>query len=419
MGIYQRISNWENTISGFVHKSVSIAIGVFTVDGELLDANEIMCVFLKTDVENLKPLHFFVNPTFSQLKNGKHSGTIFEGLLTIGNFADQSFVLQSKIFRKEDKLLVIAEVDVKQLFDENSKMSDLNQEVNNLQRQLIKEKKKLQNTLDELKETQQLLVHSEKMNAMGQLVAGVAHEINNPISFINSNIYSLENYTNDLIESYKKIENIAVQNSSSEIVELIQNIREENDFEFLSDDIKDILKESKIGIDRVKKIVEDLRKFSRLDESDIKHIDLIENINSTIAIVRSEMVKKEVNFEFISTDKLELDCYPGQLNQAILNVFMNAIQAVDIGGNIVLLVSEKEKSVTLQITDDGCGISPEIIEKIFDPFFTTKPVGTGTGLGLSITYKIINDLQKGNIEVKSELGKGTEIFIEIPKTINL
>lgn len=414
-----RLLNWEETISEFIKKSDSIALGLFTIEGKLLDANDLMCVFLKTDKQKLEPANFFVNPTFGQLaqiKNGDE--IIFEGLLTIGNYSDQSFVLSSKIIRKADELLVLAKADIKQMFEDNAKMSHLNQEVNNLQRQLIKEKKVLQSTLAELKETQQMLIHSEKMNAIGQLVAGVAHEINNPISFVNSNLYSLENYITEILQLFGKVENAIAANAPQNVVDLVQKIQKENDFEFIMEDILEIVKESKGGINRVKTIVEDLRRFSRLDESAIKHIDLIENIRSTISIVNSEIANKNIQFDFISDEKLEIDCFPGQLNQAILNIIINAVYAVQFGGKIKLTVAENEKNVQISLKDNGCGIPAEIVKKIFDPFFTTKPVGTGTGLGLSITYKIIHDLHKGEIEVKSVPDKGTEITFYIPKSIN-
>ncbi|WP_347838322.1 ATP-binding protein [uncultured Draconibacterium sp.] len=416
MGDYTRIADWENTIAELVKDSMSVAFGVFGNTGKLLDANEAMCTLLDTSKQELNPGNSFINPTLSQLE-GTNGEVVFEGLLTIGNYSDISYVLSSKIIRRDNVFFVLAEVDIKKLFDENSKMSELNREVNNLQRKLIKEKKKLQITLDELKETQQMLIHSEKMNAMGQLVAGVAHEINNPLAFVLNNIYSLKNYTGEIIESYKKVENVLAEKASSDIIELVQTIKEEDEIEYLTQDIVEIVEETKNGVDRAVKIVADLRRFSRLDESDVKHIDLIENIHSTLSIIRSEITKKNIQLEFNSNKKLELDCFPGQLNQAILNILANSIYAVENGGRIDLTVVEQKHTVTILIADNGCGIADENIGKVFNPFFTTKPVGEGTGLGLSITYKIITDLHKGTIKIDSIPGRGTEVLIEIPKFI--
>jgi signal transduction histidine kinase len=179
----------------------------------------------------------------------------------------------------------------------------------------------------------------------------------------------------------------------------------------------EIISESKMGVERVKKIVEDLRKFSRLDEAEIKRIDLGSTIDSTLTIVKSEIAKKNIQFSFDSTQKIMVDCYPGQLNQAILNVLVNAIQAVDNGGKILLQIKEEENQVMISVEDNGIGIPKQNMSKIFDPFFSTKPVGSGTGLGLSITDKIINDLHKGKIDVYSEVDKGTIFKLMIPKEI--
>lgn len=417
MGDYTRLTDWGDTISNLAKDSVSVAFGVFSNAGELLDANEVMCTLLDTSKEELNPRNSFVNPTFVQLQEIAGE-TVFEGLLTIGNYSDISYVLNTKVFRKGAVLFVLGEVDIKKFFDENKKMSLLNQEVNNLQRQLIKEKKSLQVTLNELKETQQMLIHSEKMNAMGQLVAGVAHEINNPLSFVLNNIYALGNYAGEIIESYNRVENAVVKNASQELVDLVQTIKEEDEIAYLFEDIGDVVEETRNGVERAVKIVADLRRFSRLDESDLKHIDLIENINSTLSIVGSEIEKKNIQLIFNSIDKLEFDCYPGQLNQAILNILLNAIYAVKDGGKIVLTAREQKNKVSVAIVDNGCGITEKDRAKIFNPFFTTKPVGDGTGLGLSITYKIITDLHKGNIKITSEPGRGTEVVIELPKAIN-
>ncbi len=414
---YNLISGWSDLIGNLWQNGQSIAVGIFNIEGRLLEANSAMCFFLDTDLQHLDPKNSFVNPGFSTLVSSSQNQIVFEGLLTIGNFEDISYVLNSKVFRRNDKIMVFAEADVPMMFEENKKMSVLNQEVNNLQRQLIKEKRNLQNTLAELKETQQMLIHSEKMNAMGKLVAGVAHELNNPIAFVYSNIFSLEKYIAEVFQSYCEVEELISKVASKELIGEVAEIRKKNDLDYLTDDIADMAKESKIGIERVKTIVEDLRKFSRLDESEIKQVDFVENVKSTISIARSEIARKNIHFNLDAPDCLHLECYPGQLNQALLNVLINAVDAVDLGGNISVKIIEEGKKIIIAVKDDGCGIPEEIKDRIFDPFFTTKPIGSGTGLGLSITYKIIHDLHQGSIEVDSETGKGTIIKLSIPKNI--
>lgn len=409
---------WDKLINEMSMNSTSIAYGLFTPEGKLIFANSTMCHYLGTNITELQAQNNFINPNFEKIVTYKSSSDlVFEGLLTIGDYTNKHYVLNSKIFKRNNAYLVFAEADVFHLFEENGKMSSLNQEVNNLQRQLIKEKRTLQQTLNKLRETQQLLIHSEKMNALGQMIAGIAHEINNPIAFVTNNLYELEKYSQNFITAYHSLELEVEKNASQELKNSVQRIREENEIDYITEDMTEIISESKMGVERVKKIVEDLRKFSRLDEAEIKRIDLASTIDSTLTIVKSEIAKKNIQFSFDSTQKIMVDCYPGQLNQAILNVLVNAIQAVDNGGKILLQIKEEENQVMISVEDNGIGIPKQNMSKIFDPFFSTKPVGSGTGLGLSITDKIINDLHKGKIDVHSEVDKGTIFKLMIPKEI--
>jgi len=415
---YGTITAWGDVIDGLIIKSKSVAIGVFNLKGELLDANWAMLYFLGADSKIMKPVNGFVNPLFSVFAEDSNSGKVFEGLLTIGNLGKISYSLEATVFKQDSYILVFAEANVPELFDGNRTMSRLNQEVNNLQRQLIKEKMNLQDTLKELKDTQQMLIHSEKMNALGKLVAGVAHEINNPVAFVYSNMFSLDKYIDTFNNSYSELEHLIQSRCKQELIDLANDIRKKNDLDFLIEDIGDLTRQSEIGLERIKGIVEDLRRFSRLDEAEIKTIDLIENISSTILIANLELSKRNIHFTFNSPESLMVECYPGQLNQALLNIIINAAQAIGSDGNLTIKVTDDEQKVTIFVLDDGCGISPEIKNKIFDPFFTTKPVGSGTGLGLSIAYKIITEMHKGTIEVESTLGKGTSFILTIPKKID-
>lgn len=414
------LSNWNHILDIITKNSSAFGIAEFSLDGELLDANDTMCFLLNTSTDELSPKNSLVNPDFKLLSAVRSEDVkIFEGLMTIGNYNDISYTLNSKVYRNGKSLLIYCEADIQHLFSENKKMSRLNQEVNNLQRNLIKEKKKLQHTLTELKETQQMLIHSEKMNAMGKLVAGVAHEINNPISFVYGNVHSIEEFTIDIKLSFIELEKLIQKFRNEEMINAAKEIREKFDLDYVMTDLTEMTLETKNGLDRVKKIVEDLRRFSRLDESDLKEIDLVANLKSTLRIAGVESNFRNTNIKLEVPDKLFVECFPGQLNQALLNVIINAIQAIEKEGEIKISIKEEKETVQLSIADNGCGIPAEIIDKIFEPFFTNKPVGSGTGLGLSITYKIINDMHKGSIKVESELGKGTNIVLTIPKKISL
>ncbi|MFA9390385.1 MAG: sensor histidine kinase [Prolixibacteraceae bacterium] len=415
---YSHISDWLELISHLSLNGQSVALGLFNLQGQLIEANESMCFFMDTTIVELHPKNSFVNPTFSTIVETVNSGTAYEGFMTIGNYGFTSYTLLGKAYLKGNYILVFVEADVPDLFEENKKMSSLNQEVNNLQRQLIKEKRNLQLTLSELKETQQMLIHSEKMNAMGKLVAGVAHELNNPISFVYSNLFSLEKYIKEVYDSYTQVEALIAKNGNETLTAEVAQIRKKNEIDFLMEDIADMAKESKIGTERVKTIVEDLRRFSRLDESDVKQIDLMENIKSTISITKAEINKKNINFELSGPETLIVDCFPGQLNQAILNVLINAIQAVSEEGQVSLTVRKENENIIILAKDDGSGIPEAIKQRIFEPFFTTKPVGSGTGLGLSLAYKIICDLHKGSIQVESAINRGTTFTITIPVKIS-
>jgi two-component system, NtrC family, sensor kinase len=407
------ILEWEKELMLTLCDNNSFGIAVFTEGGELLCANEAM-LSLCIDFSSSSLL----NPTFERLRSlNTTDSLLFSGFLTIGKYNNVNTTIEANVYRKADRLLLTGGINVSDLIEQNKTMHILNQKVSNLQRQLTQEKAELEHTMKELKETQQMLIHSEKMNAMGKLVAGVAHELNNPIAFVYSNLFSLEKYMNEVFKSYVEVEELVSKKASPELNSAVTGIREKNDMNYLSEDINDIVKESKIGIMRVKAIVEDLRRFSRLDESEIKQIDLIENIKSTVSIANSELTRKNINFAISAPDHLWVNCYPGQLNQAILNVLINSIYAVRVGGLIILSVTEDEKNIHISVNDNGCGIPEEIRERIFDPFFTTKPVGSGTGLGLSITYKIIHDLHHGSIEVESEPEKETIIKLSIPKNI--
>lgn len=408
---YRQIENWNDELSWIWQEGRSVALAVYDSNAVLFDCNDAMMYYLKIDSNTDSTENTLVNPTIDQLLASKSSPLVFEGLLTIGNQKDLSYVLQSRVYRRGDFLLLIAQADVPRLFDDNQKMSQLNREVNRLQRQLIKEKTLLQQTLHELKETQMMLIQSEKMNALGKLVAGLTHELNNPMSFVHNNLNMLQRYIDELTEALQPVFDKSRQHVDAD--KLINSLIEQ-DLPELLNDVRAISTESLLGIDRMKGVIDDLQRFSRLNEADQKRVDLISNLRSTLSIVSAQMGQKHIQLHTDMPEQLMLECYPGLLNQAVLNVLLNAIDAVDIEGEISIKITPSTERVCIDISDNGCGIPVEIQNRVFEPFFTTKDVGSGTGLGLSICYKIIHELHKGSIELVSAPGEGSSFKLFLP-----
>ena len=272
---------------------------------------------------------------------------------------------------------------------------------------------RVQQRTEELHEARSQLLQSEKMASIGQLAAGVAHEINNPIGYVYSNLGSLEKYVQDvfsMIDSYEQAESAI---ADSAVRTRLQATREKLDLAFLKEDLRALMAESKEGITRVKNIVQNLKDFSHVDASDEWHYaNLHTGINSTLNIVNNEIkYKAEVIKEY--GDLPEVECLASQLNQVFMNLLVNASHAIEERGTITIRTGTEGEQVWVEIEDSGKGIAPENLTRIFDPFFTTKPVGTGTGLGLSLSYGIVQK-HHGKLEVSSEVGKGTRFRVWLP-----
>jgi two-component system NtrC family sensor kinase len=264
------------------------------------------------------------------------------------------------------------------------------------------------------------LLQSEKMASVGQLAAGIAHEINNPTGFVNSNLKTLLDYQNDmfrLIREYKILtadlkKAAALQGTISGNLDRIEKLEKEIDIDFILDDTINLIKESQEGTERIKRIVLDLKDFAYPGEHELKYADINKNLESTLNVVWNELKYKAT----VTKDYGELPevlCYPHQLNQVFMNMLVNAAQAIEKEGEINISTRALDSQVEITISDTGLGIPKENLSRIFDPFFTTKEVGKGTGLGLNVAYKIIEQ-HRGTIHVESEVGKGTSFVIKIP-----
>jgi two-component system NtrC family sensor kinase len=256
-----------------------------------------------------------------------------------------------------------------------------------------------------LEETQNQLMQSEKMAAIGQLAAGVAHEINNPVGFVNSNLGTLKLYTGHLLDV------IAAYETGDPA--LIASARQQADLAFLRDDLPTLIHESQEGLGRVTRIVQDLKDFSHVDEAEQQEADLNAGIESTLNVVWNEIkYKAEVIREL--GDIPPVRCVPAQINQVFMNLLVNAAQAIERRGRIILRSGQEDGFVWCEIEDNGKGMSADVQQRIFEPFFTTKPVGKGTGLGLSLSYDIIVKKHGGRLDVRSTPGVGSCFRLSLP-----
>ncbi len=326
-----------------------------------------------------------------------------------------------------DAALELRNAIIKIVLKQADELAKLNLELQNSEAREREKSAQLEQTLRKLQLTQTQLIQSEKMSSLGQLVAGIAHEINNPVNFIYGNIEYANNYSHELmhlIQLYQKHYHPPVAEIEAE--------SEEIDIEFIMEDLPQLLKSMKVGTERIREIVKSLRNFSRLDEAEMKEVNIHQGIDSTLLILNNRLtpkVGKEIHLIKEYGNIPLVDCYVSQLNQVLMNIVVNAIDALEEAQTkgkfspsnpeeiptIKIQTEIREKTFfTISISDNGTGMKEEVQQQIFNPFFTTKPVGKGTGIGLAISYQIVVEKHGGRIFCNSQLGKGSEFIIEIP-----
>lgn len=335
-----------------------------------------------------------------------------------------SFALADKIniYKKEKE---ISQAEALRVSRENERIireqnAFLEEKVKQRTEELKHANDNLTTTLKNLRDAQSQLVEAEKMASLGQLTAGIAHEINNPINFVKSNIRPLQLDINDLQEVIRKYEGIGTGNNNDLHAQIreVEEFKNEINFSFINEEIQSLIKGIEDGAVRTAEIVKELRTFSRLDESELKQVDVHEGIDSTLVLLRNSMPRNiRIDRHFGAIPQIE--CFPGKLNQVFMNLLNNAIYAIreknSTGEELITISTRREDkdNISISIADTGSGITPEVKDRIFEPFFTTKDVGEGTGLGLSIVFSII-EKHNGRITVHSEVQKGTEFILTLP-----
>jgi len=370
-----------------------------------------ICIYILKDFDIL-PYNNFTRYTM-------HFGSGIEVILLSFALADKINILKKEKELSQAEVLIALKENEKLITEQNIV---LEQKVEERTQALNTTNKELNTTLKDLKDTQAQLVDAEKMASLGQLTAGIAHEINNPINFVSANVKPLSLDIDDLMLLIQKYESITNSDTLEEKLKEIAQYKKQIDYEYIQQEIKTLLEGIGDGAKRTAEIVKGLRNFSRLDESEIKLADLNEGIESTLIILRSEM---PANIQLIKNlgGISPIECYPGKLNQVFMNAINNSIHAMKKNTALqhhTLTISTYmlEQSVCVSFEDTGIGMSDNVIARIFEPFFTTKDVGEGTGLGMSIVFKIIES-HGGNIDIESEVGKGTKIIFTLPKKITI
>ncbi len=345
-------------------------------------------------------------------------GSALETILLSFALADRINTLKKEKEESQIQALLVSQQNQKLIQEQNI---ILEQKVHERTLELEETNEELNVTLSYLKDTQTQLVNSEKMASLGQLTAGIAHEINNPINFVSANLKPLKADISEVLDVVAKYEGVRPETDLAAQLQEIDKFKKQIDLDYLKTEISTLLNGIEDGARRTSEIVAGLKNFSRLDESDVKEAYINEGIESTIVLIRSS-IPKNVELILKLGNLPPIECLPGKLNQVFMNILTNAVYAMKAKGpesvnKLTITSTLKEDKIVVTFEDTGIGMSQEVKEKMFDPFFTTKDVGEGTGLGMSIVFKIIES-HHAKIEVDSEEGRGTRITLVLNKKIS-
>ena len=439
----KRILEYSDYLENIIEGSLD-AIVVTDGKGTITKANQSFSTLLNREVHEFRGRPIM---EFAMREAGTYESTSGAIIEINDTFLNESIKSISRLFEKgkvrnkknyyirKDNKVVPVEESIVILYNNNHEKNGAVAVIKDISERIVMETnnarlyEETENALEELKRTQSHLLQSEKMASVGQLAAGVAHEINNPIGFIHSNLGSLHKYSNKVLDLLKKYNEGLLNlnnNGSSEIksfCEEIEELKRNLKIDFIMKDFQKVITDSLEGTERIKKIVSDLKNFSRVGQEDFKLADINEGLETTLNVMWNEL-KYKCTIEKDYGELPQIYCNLGQLNQVFANLLLNAAHAIEQKGLIKIATryvngkpadnNGEYSHVEVEISDTGCGIPEDTLNRIFEPFFTTKEVGKGTGLGLSITYDIITKNHKGSIVVTSEVGQGTTFTIQLP-----